>query len=230
MTKLQPVSVVDAVCEALRVAVIRSEIKPGTVITEQAVAEKYEVARTTAKAAVERLVADGFLQRSMHRSARVPIMTADDIEDLYSIRITLEVEALRRLASRRELPKDAERLAPDLMVHAQEGDHDRMAATDVAFHKSLVAAAGSPRIARMHSMIMGEAHICMVQVQDRHLLHAETIAREHAQILAAIREGDVAATTSEITGHLARARDGLLQRHGEINALGEASAREDDVS
>ena len=214
-SQLHAVSLVDAVAEALRIAVIERTIEPGAVITEQSVADRFSVARTTAKAAVERLVADGFLQRAMHRSARAPIMGRDDIRDLYSSRILLEVEAMCRLAERRYVPPEAERYTTELMAHANRGDHDQMAGRDVAFHTSLVGAAGSPRLTRMHATIMGEAHICMVQVQDRHLLHARVINREHEEIMAAIRSGDVDATEEAVRSHLVRARDQLLERHSE---------------
>ncbi|WP_420110975.1 GntR family transcriptional regulator [Pseudactinotalea sp.] len=211
--RLTAVSLVDAVAESLRRDVISRAIAPGAGLTEQFVADRFSVARTTAKAAVERLVADGFLQRTIHRSARAPILSTADIEDLYDSRILLEVEALRRLASTGTVPVRAERHALELMIFANRGDHDGMAGCDVGMHRALVEAAGSPRLTRMHGTIMGEAHICMVQVQERNLLHAQTIDVEHGAILSAVRTGDVEGAGEAVRAHLVRARDQLLLRH-----------------
>ncbi|WP_420111603.1 GntR family transcriptional regulator [Pseudactinotalea sp.] len=217
--RLSAVSLVDAVAESLRLDVIYREIAPGAVLTEQFVADRFTVARTTAKAAVERLVADGFLQRAMHRSARAPILGADDIRDLYDTRILLEVEALRRVARSGSVPVQAERHALELMVFANRGDHDGMAGCDVAMHRALVEAAGSPRLTRMHATIMGEAHICMVQVQDRNLLHAQVIDSEHKVMLDAVAGAEVEAAAAAVRAHLVRARDQLLLRHEELSTL-----------
>lgn len=210
---VRAVSLVDAVAEALRIAVISGDIPAGGVITEHGVATRFDVARSTAKAAVERLVTDGFLQRSAHKSARAPVLTTEDITDLYDTRTVLEESALSRLAATRQIPPAAERAADELVRHAERDAHDSMAAADVSFHRALVEAAGSPRLARMHSMIMGEAHICMVQVQDWRLLQPQTIIEEHERILDAIRSGDPDTAAAEVRSHLARARDQLLHRH-----------------
>ncbi|GAB2618088.1 GntR family transcriptional regulator [Pseudactinotalea suaedae] len=215
-SRLTAVSLVDAVAESLRRDVITQQIAPGAVLTEQFVADRFSVARTTAKAAVERLVADGFLQRTMHRSARTPILTADDIADLYDSRILLEVEALRRVAATGSVPVLAERHALELMMLANRGDHDGMAGSDVGMHRALVEAAGSPRLTRMHATLMGEAHICMVQVQERNLLHARSIDSEHHLILEAIGAGDVERAGEAVRAHLVRARDQLLRRHEKL--------------
>lgn len=224
--QLKAVSLVDAVAESLRVDVISREIEPGAILTEQFVADRFSVARTTAKAAVERLVADGFLQRTIHRSARAPVLSGADIADLYDTRIVLEVEALRRLAGVGHVPAGAEQSAAELMLFAQRGDHDSMAGRDVAMHRALVEASGSLRLTRMHATIMGEAHICMVQVQHRNLLHATVIDSEHQAILSAIRERDVDGAGEAVRAHLIRARDQLLVRHQEL-ALATGDSSED---
>jgi DNA-binding GntR family transcriptional regulator len=221
--RLRAVSLVDAVAESLRRDVISREIAPGAGLTEQFVADRFSVARTTAKAAVERLVADGFLQRTIHRSARAPVLGADDIRDLYDSRVLLEVEALRRVAAQGEVPAPAQRFALDLMVLAARGDLDGMAGCDVGMHRALVEAAGSPRLTRMHATLMGEAHICMVQVQERNLLHARTIGAEHGVILDAVATGDVDAAGQAVRAHLERARDQLLDRHQQLTDTADQS-------
>ncbi|SEE23645.1 GntR family transcriptional regulator [Ruania alba] len=214
--ELRAVSLVDAVAESLRLAVISGTVESGAILTEQFVADRFSVARTTAKAAVERLVTDGFLQRTVHRSARVPVLSAADIGDLYDTRILLEVEALTRVAQRGEVPAEAEQRAAEVVLFAERGDHDRMASSDVAMHRALVEAAGSPRLTRMHATIMGEAHICMVQVQHRNLLHARTINAEHRAILDTIAAVDPVAAAESVRSHLVRARDQLLARYREL--------------
>lgn len=88
-----------AVNEAVREHVLTRQEPPGAPVTEQAIADRFGVARPAAKAALERLVAEGLLRRTEHKTARVPSLTREDIVDLYANRATLEVAALANLAT-----------------------------------------------------------------------------------------------------------------------------------
>jgi len=91
------------------------------VLTEATVSARYAVARPTAKAAIERLVSEGLLRRSTNRTAHVPVLKESDIEDLYAIRIVVEVAALRNLAADRSVPADALTAHRELLAAADIG-------------------------------------------------------------------------------------------------------------
>jgi len=82
--------------------------------------------------------------------------------------------------------------------------------SDIDFHRALVDATRSSRLRRLHESVIGEAHLCMSQVQVHHLLHPQVIADEHARILAMIEAGDADQATSEMTAHISRAGDRLV--------------------
>ncbi|GAB3632985.1 GntR family transcriptional regulator [Microbacterium shaanxiense] len=203
---VRTVSLVDAVSESLRLAIINAEYEPGSPLTEVRVSEDFGVARSTAKAAVERLVAAGFLERSPHRSAQIPRLTEKDVIDLYETRQIIEGAAVRRSAASGKSLNDAERAEADLISAASRGDRDAVATADVAFHTALVEAAGLRNLAELHAMLMGRAHIAMVQVQRSNPEGAHRSHSEHEQILAAIRSGDGAAAAEALSQHLSRAQ------------------------
>lgn len=204
---VRTVSLVDAVAESLRLAIINTEYDPGSSLTEVRVSEDFGVARSTAKAAVERLVAAGFLERSPHRSAQIPLLTAEDVIDLYETRQIIEGAAVRRSAVSGNSPSAAEKAEAELISAAMRGDRDAVATADVAFHAALVEAAGLRNLADLHSTLMGRAHIAMVQVQRRNPEGAHRSHAEHEEILAAIRTGDEEAAAQALARHLARAQD-----------------------
>lgn len=203
---VRTVSLVDAVSESLRLAIINAEYEPGSPLTEVRVSEDFGVARSTAKAAVERLVAAGFLERSPHRSAQIPRLTEKDVIDLYETRQIIEGAAVRRSAASGKSLNDAERAEADLISAASRGDRDAVASADVAFHTALVEAAGLRNLADLHAMLMGRAHIAMVQVQRSNPDGAHRSHSEHEQILAAIRSGDGDAAAEALSQHLSRAQ------------------------
>lgn len=203
---VRTVSLVDAVSESLRLAIINTEYEPGSSLTEVRVSEDFGVARSTAKAAVERLVAAGFLDRSPHRSARIPLLTEHDVIDLYETRQIIEGAAVRLSAASGAPPIAAEKAEADLISAAARGDRDAVASADVAFHAALVESAGLRNLADLHATLMGRAHIAMVQVQRRNPEGARRSHTEHEDILAAVRAGDADAAAHALTQHLSRAQ------------------------
>jgi DNA-binding GntR family transcriptional regulator len=168
-------------------------------------ARKYSVARPTAKSAMERLVHEGLLQRSSNKTARVPVLTAADIRDLYFSRTFLEREVMSTLAGKRLVPAAARQSVQALRDVAADAVVTEIVGLDIAFHRALFDAIGSKRLNRLYESLMGEVHLCMAQVQANHLLSPERIADEHSAILDAIEAGAKQRAAKEITEHLDRA-------------------------
>lgn len=204
--EVQPVSgvsLVDAACAALRAEVLAARVPVGEPLTEHALAARFDIARPTAKAAVERLVAEGLLVRSRHRSAHVPELTAADVEDVFGLRTVLEQAAVRVVAERREVPVRARRAVAEMEEDDAADDVARLVQADLEFHRGLVEAAGSPRLDRAHRQIMGEAQLAIVQDQVLLVERSVGVAAEHRAILDAVADGDVAEADRLVVDHLA---------------------------
>jgi DNA-binding GntR family transcriptional regulator len=205
MSSLSVLSLTESLTNALRARIIQGELGPGDGLAEAGLAGQYNVARPTAKAAIERLVSEGLLERAAHKSARVPIMDLARIQDMYFARKLVECEAYRLLAERRSIPQAAVRSIESLRSAADSGAVADLVDSDVRFHRALIDELKSPRITKVHGMLINEMRLCLVQVQSQKLLDPETIADEHAAILDAIGagSGDLAAEYGR--AHLDRA-------------------------
>ena len=211
----------DAVYEALRESILTQREAPGTAVTEQAIADRFGVARPTAKVALERLVADGLLRRTAHKTARVPELTRADIVDLYASRAVVEEAALRNLASDAVVPVAAiaaQRLLADAATTEPLSDSAPLSRADVAFHRALVEAQHSPRLARLHGLLMGEIELCTGQVQAHRLLALDDVVAQHQAILDAVAAGDPARAATLTRAHIEGARDRLLARYDHTHA------------
>ena len=205
----QPAPTGDLVLhERLRDDVLDLAFPAGSTVTEAAVAVRYGVARPTARLAIERLVADGLLRREANRAARVPVMTPEEIRDLYDARVVVETAAVRRLAAGGSIPAEALRAHRELL--AVDPGTGAFARLDAEFHRALVAGQPSPRLARLHAQLMGEVGLCIAQVQARRLLTATEIARQHQGILDAVVSGDADAAAARTVTHIEGALDRLL--------------------
>jgi DNA-binding GntR family transcriptional regulator len=212
VAELKTTSVPEAVYLALRESIIGREHTPGAPVTETAVALRYGVARPTAKAALERLVADGLLRRQANKAAHVPELSRDDISDIYANRMLVEDQALRNLADKRVIPLAAGAAHRELLEHVTSGDRRALARADIAFHRALVLGQSSPRLTRMHDLLMGEVELCIGQVQSQQLISPREIADQHQAILDAVAAGDADAAGTITRDHIAGARDRLLAK------------------
>jgi DNA-binding GntR family transcriptional regulator len=204
-------SLIDAVEASLRAQILDQEIPVGAVVRETEVARAFDVARPTAKAAIERLVAAGLLTRDAHRSARVPTLSSDDVSDLYLARSILETGVVRRLAEQRRLPPEATTTIDAMKALGKDALPTQYVAPDIEFHAALAAHVGSRRVTHIHDALMQQMQLCMAQVQAHDLLSPTVIVAEHERIVAAIRDGAPAEAARELEQHLERARSALVE-------------------
>jgi DNA-binding GntR family transcriptional regulator len=201
---LRTVTMVDAVCDAIRERILTGQLDPEEVLYEQATAELYGVARPTAKAAIDRLVNTGLLRRSANKSARVPRLTEQDVHDLYFSRLVIETMAVSHLATEGLRPDKAKKALQEFDLAVKEGSVEGVIRSDIAFHHAFVERLESPRVLRMYNSIIGEAHLCMVVKQTHHLLGPKMIAKEHKEIYDAVVAGDAQAAQAKLSQHLQR--------------------------
>lgn len=209
MKGLQTVSVVDALTASLRAKVLDGQIDPGVGLGETDIAADYEVSRPTAKAAIAALVSEGLLRREAHRSAQVPTLSRADVEDLFLVRMPLELEVVRLLAGQR-IPDEAASAVHDLARMPPDARHSSFVEADLRFHRALCDAVGSPRLSRLYQTLTGEIHLSMVQ--SRYALGRDRIVEEHDGVLAALRAGEVDRATELMRVHLEGARDALADQ------------------
>ncbi len=196
-----------AIFESLRAGILDQSVAPGSTLTESAVALRFGVARPTAKLAIERLVAEGLLRREPHQAARVPVLTRDDIVDLYETRAIVEAAAVAALARGGDLPAEALAAHRSLLGHTAD---ESFAHDDIAFHRAMVSGGPSARQPRMHALLMGEIELCIGQVQAHHLITAAEVAEQHQGILDAVTAGDADHAATLTRAHIAGSRDRLL--------------------
>ena len=199
-------SVIDAVVDDLKNKVLARELPPNSPLTEAEVAARYDVARATAKAAIERLVADKVLVRKNHKTARVVKLGPADVRDIYRTRAYLESEVLRRLAERREVPLDARVANAEIDALWRQGSYD-IVDPDMRFHTALIDSLGSRRTSSVYGSLAFEVKLCMAQLQGSQRLSPEIIVAEHARIIELLEAGDASGVAAMLDEHLARARE-----------------------
>jgi DNA-binding GntR family transcriptional regulator len=198
---LEVVSVADAVANELRRRLLAGEYVAGQELRDTELAVELGAARPTVRAAVQTLVGDGLLERGRGRSARVRSFTAFDAVDLYRVRQPIEAAAVRLIIEQGRplagLQKalDAFAALPDDVSWAVVADHD------IAFHRAMFTAAGSPRLLRAFTSVAAELRLLIAQLRPAYR-GAHEIAAEHAVLLQVLQGGQLHQATEAWHEHL----------------------------
>ncbi|WP_431703262.1 GntR family transcriptional regulator [Pseudomonas sp. BR20] len=193
--KTRPDSLAEQIYAQLKADIFDFRLLPGDRFSEGEVAERMHASRTPVRQALYRLEREGYLEVYFRSGWQVKPFDFAYFEELYDVRIVLELAAVSRLCAMD---------APNPMLHALQAtwqvqederlrDAQAVSALDERFHCALVEATGNREMARMHYAITEQIRI----IRRLDFTQAPRIAatyEEHGQILAAIvqRQGDQA--------------------------------------
>lgn len=113
------------VLAALRAAISTGELGPGEQIRQQAWADRAGVSRPPLREALEILTHEGLLVHGVNQGYFVAKFNRDEMEQLYTMRLLLEREALREIGwPSEELLGELGEVAEDVEEHARSGRPD----------------------------------------------------------------------------------------------------------
>ena len=177
-------------------------LPPGGRFSENELAARLGASRTPVREALYRLAREGFLEVYARSGWRVLQLDFDRFDQLYDVRVILELAAVRTLCERVAAPDlDALRRAWLVGPRSRSREPHAVAAMDEAFHAALVAASGNAELARYHADITERIRI----VRRLDFTQAERINRtyeEHAAILRAILLRKTAQATLLLRSHI----------------------------
>jgi DNA-binding GntR family transcriptional regulator len=204
------VSTVQAAANALREQILDGHIEPGARLREAEFAERLGIARHSFRAATQILITEGLLVREPNRGVHVPVLEPNDLIDVFRLRTALELEAVRLVMATGEVPEEAEGSVRELSGVGDDAPWRSVVEPDMSFHRAIIDAAGSPRLARAYSSVQSEILLCLVQLRPYYHRPAE-VAAEHEELIAAIRAGDPSRAEELFRVHLAEAADNLTK-------------------
>jgi len=204
------VSTVEALAMTLRTRVLEGGYPPDAPLREVELSVTYGVARNSVRAALQVLVHEGLLRHDPNRGVFVPSLTRHDVEDIFWLRIAIEVEAVRR-----QVP-GGDGLAPareSIEALSTLGPHDRAASIeeDLRFHRAIVDRAHSPRLSRAHKALESEIRLSFAQWGFSYD-EPRAIASEHAALLAVIDRNTKERAARALREHLENSLQTMLDR------------------
>jgi DNA-binding GntR family transcriptional regulator len=180
-----------SVYERIKNDIFEFYLLPGDRFTETEVAARLGVSRTPVREALYRLEREGYIDVSTRNGWNVKPFDFTLFENLYDVRIVLELSAVRKLCEMEAQP-DLRELADVWLVPAGERVRDPQIVCDrdEAFHRALLTAAGNPEMARIHGDVSERIRIIR-RLDFTQQERIDSTYDEHASILRSIMQHKV---------------------------------------
>lgn len=198
----------DQVVDILRDALLNGELKPGQVLIETELAAQLGVSRAPIREALQRLNSEGLLDIVPYHGTTVRKLTRRDVEELYSLRSTLETFALRRLHEHNN-PDDIATLHgifQEMFDAATAGDIKGVNAIDRRFHDTIIELSRHELLKIMWNMVSLRVRQVMA-LRNRHFQDLKDIARNHLPIIEAVEANDIEKGVELLAQHIAQTGD-----------------------
>ncbi|MFE0028198.1 GntR family transcriptional regulator [Amycolatopsis sp. NPDC059021] len=205
----------DQVLELVRHALVSGEIRPGDIYSASALATRLRVSSSPVREAMLTLVNQGLMEPVRNRGFRVVPMSEQDLDEVYEMRLLLELPGTLNAAAK-ITGTDLDRLralAADIEDAAEAGDVVRFLDADRHFHLDLLGCGGNKRLVTAVATLRDQTRLYGLENLAERGALADS-AREHRDILAAIADRDTARLEELVRAHLRHIRADWAKTQG----------------
>ena len=194
-------SLATSVYDCIKAEIFDFRLLPGDRFTETEVAARVGVSRTPVREALYRLEREGYIDVSPRNGWSVKPFDFTLFENLYDVRVVLELAAVRRLCDMEGL--GLTELCAAWLVAPSERVRDPGAVCDMdeAFHRELLVAAGNPEMTRIHHDLSERIRIIR-RLDFTQPERIDATYEEHSQILRHVRKRELADAQRLLQGHI----------------------------
>ncbi len=197
------VSLVESIYETLAEAIVSGQLSHGSELNSVGLAKQLDVSRTPLREALKLLERDGLVQQVGNHKARVAEFSADDIREIYEVRLQLEAAAAE-LAAKRITTAELTKLraeADELSLKISAVDWcEKAIAYDLHFHDAIASASGNTRLRdeiRRYRLLVRS--FCVITGRRPALQQA---LNEHIAILDALATGRPTTARKAMAAHI----------------------------
>lgn len=207
----QPLSV-EQVCERIRSAILRGDLRPGAKLTEQDLAAEFEVSRTPIREAIRQLETERLVTRTPFVGVTVRQLTPEDVLELLDIREVLEGLVARQATRHMDAAhlQQLKKLLQQLTACAKKEDVAGYLDHALAFRRVLVECCRSDTLAEYVLAIENQLRL----MGNRTAVlpgRMEAAIEEHEKLLDAISRGDGAAAEQLNRERIQHIRDAVAK-------------------
>lgn len=194
----------DDVYELMKREILSLEIKPGTLITEQIICDKYGISRTPSRHVMQRLRDEGLIHSIPYKASYVSLLDFDSIRQLIYMRTAIETRVIKD-AMKSGSDDFIERLEKSLKKQEKllQGDFtpDDFYELDSEFHKNWFIETDKCIVwEEIQKLLVHYTRFRMLDIVVVKNFHA--IYEEHKMLVQMMNEGHFEEVEPMITKHL----------------------------
>jgi DNA-binding GntR family transcriptional regulator len=179
---------------ALRQAILDGVMAPGVRLRQEDLAGIFDTSRIPVREALRVLEYEGLVDSEPHRGFTVSSLDADQIDEIYDLRIVLESHAVR-LAIPLLTPMDIEDLDRLYAEMVEASDDDTRLAARERFYYRLYSVTARPRLVGLIARLRQEVARSLRWMQVSHS------PSHHEEFWEAVRSGDPDLASSILASH-----------------------------
>lgn len=193
---------------------LTGELKPGTFISELALARKFKVTTGTVREAMLHLGRLGVFRKSARKQWHFARLNEKEINELMDLRVMIETYSLRRYMQGGDA---GDPVFAELLRQAEAASRGPFASEntqlDWGLHRAILATGGNKRLLEHFEFASFATQIQWLHYRDLtdSVRIREVAASEHLNLLKAIVARDTALALQLLEAHLGTARRNLLQ-------------------
>ncbi|MGW8816227.1 GntR family transcriptional regulator [Gordonia terrae] len=207
-----------AVAQRLREMIQSGEILPGTQLRQTDIATRFGVSTTPVREAFAILIRDGLARQDAHRSVSVFQPSADELAEIYEIRLALEPLLSEKAATAATLEQLTELEKTIVEMRAVEHGSSYLA-LNATFHSNIYEMAHRPRLAEIvDGLRKTSANYLNLTVRHPDDNYRRQVHAEHEELFAALKARKAKLAAKITRQHLETTSRHVLSLVSESNA------------
>ena len=200
-----------SIVATLKERIIHWQYPPEHRLTEAELCQKFGVSRSPVREALRTLATDGFVKKMSNRGYAVKQHNLREIEEIYEVRLALELFVVECLA-KRGTPKndeiDALKRTWTGLLNGSSKKDEELARLDTLFHETLAHAAGNKSLLRQLRAI--NERLLLFRMIDFGKAHrAESTCHQHLEILKRIAAKDISGARKAMQRNIDEGRNNV---------------------
>jgi DNA-binding GntR family transcriptional regulator len=203
----------DHAYAAMRESIIAGRFRMGEHLVETELSAELQMSRAPIREALQRLASEGLVVERAHQGSFVAEFTADDVRDIYNVRVGLEITALRLFLARGAPTAPLRHEISEMERAAAKGKLAQVATAEFRFHRHIASESQNAFVERWFTDLEGPLMLVMA-MDDALFEKIDEVAAEHVPVLEAIESGDEARAVRVFHEHIMSTVGHLLDRLG----------------
>jgi DNA-binding GntR family transcriptional regulator len=207
MKALLPTSLREQAVQAIRASILANELEAGQIYSATVLAQRLGVSPTPVREAMLDLANGGLVEPVRNRGFRILMPDERDLDEISELRLMLEPAAMRSVceSATDEQLAEMESVVAEIEDRADAADVAGFLVADREFHLGLLEILGNRRLVRLVAQLRDQTRLTGISELAREG-NLTASAREHREILAALRSRDSDAAEQLMRKHLVHTR------------------------